>query len=124
MNANQKVRQAVVMGQLPKIKTLTCVDCGAQAAHYHHHNGYEPEHWLDVVPLCRTCHGIRHRGNKVRNPINNFIRLAATPEDKRLLERLAKRSGNMSQSAMVRRLIREEAIRAGLLVETSEPLQA
>lgn len=56
--------------------------------------------------------------------LTSWISLAATQEDKTLLERLAKRSGNMSQSAMVRRLIREEAIRAGLLVETSEPLTA
>ena len=54
--------------------------------------------------------------------LTTWISLAATPEDKQLLERLAKRGGNMSQSAMVRRLIREEAIRCGLLVQDNEPL--
>lgn len=56
--------------------------------------------------------------------LTTWISLAATPEDKQLLERLAKRGGNMSQSAMVRRLIREEAIRRGLLVQDNEPIQA
>ncbi len=33
----------------------TCA-CGNKAAHYHHHLGYEPEHHLDVIPVCRACH--------------------------------------------------------------------
>lgn len=34
-----------------------CHYCPAQAKQYHHHNGYEPEHYLDVVPICIKCHG-------------------------------------------------------------------
>lgn len=54
--------------------------------------------------------------------LTTWISLAATQEDKQLLERLAKQDGNMSQSAMVRRLIRAEALRRGLLVQDNEPL--
>lgn len=41
---------------LPQVSTQTCAECGATAADYHHYLGYEPEHWLDVTPLCRKCH--------------------------------------------------------------------
>lgn len=47
----------------------------------------------------------------------NFITLAATPDDKLLLFKLAKRNGDMSQSAMVRKLIRDEAIRQGITLD-------
>ena len=38
-----------------------CLRCGAQPAQAHHHNGYEPEHRLDVVWLCSVHHGEAHR---------------------------------------------------------------
>ena len=47
----------------------------------------------------------------------NFITLAATPEDKALLAAIAKQDGNSSQSAVVRRLIREEAKRRSITGE-------
>ncbi len=53
--ARWKVNNAVRDGKLPRIKTLLCA-CGKQAQQYHHHNGYAPEHALDVVPMCRPCH--------------------------------------------------------------------
>ena len=28
----------------------------------HYYLGYEPEHWFDVIPLCRRCHVIEHVG--------------------------------------------------------------
>ena len=39
-----------------------CEACGVEtnALHAHHHNGYEPEHWLDVQWLCPVCHNIAH----------------------------------------------------------------
>ncbi len=33
-----------------------CANCGKQAEQWHHHNGYEKDHWLDVTPLCIPCH--------------------------------------------------------------------
>ncbi len=47
----------------------------------------------------------------------NFITLAATPEDKALLAAIAKQDGNASQSATVRKLIRDEAKRRGIEAE-------
>jgi hypothetical protein len=45
---------------IPPSSAVTCVDCrGDQALHWHHES-YEPEVWLDVVPLCAACHKQRH----------------------------------------------------------------
>lgn len=47
-----------------KLKKLPCCDCGSvDRISAHHHNGYEKDHWLDVVWLCSECHGKRHRSN-------------------------------------------------------------
>lgn len=57
-NAHQAVKRAIETGKLPPIDSVICADCGeAQAEEYHHTNGYEKEHWLDVTPLCLACHG-------------------------------------------------------------------
>ena len=54
-----KARNAVMYGiqtrKLPQPDSLNC-PCGKQAQEYHHHKGYAREHWLDVIPLCRSCH--------------------------------------------------------------------
>ena len=34
--------------------------CDKRAEHWHHFNGYNIAHWLDVEPLCHRCHGQRH----------------------------------------------------------------
>lgn len=47
---------AVKTGRLPRPNTLQCHYCPAQAEQYHHRLGYAPEHWFDVVPICRKCH--------------------------------------------------------------------
>jgi len=57
--AAHTVHYAVTKGDLPNAASCACVDCSAQAEEYHHES-YKPEHWLDVVPLCRRCHMIRH----------------------------------------------------------------
>lgn len=56
--ARNKVNNSVAKGLIPSVKTLRCYDCGNHATDYHHHLGYEPQHWLDVIPLCRKCHAI------------------------------------------------------------------
>lgn len=58
--AGSALNYAIRRGKLPKVSTLICTDCGSPACHYHHHLGYEKEHWLDVIPLCRGCHRRRH----------------------------------------------------------------
>lgn len=52
---------AIKEGKIPKASSLIC-RCGNPAKEYHHHNGYSAGKELDVVPLCRTCHGQEHRG--------------------------------------------------------------
>lgn len=54
--AHVAVRMAVDRGDLPRANTLKCVRCGRPAQDYHHHKGYDQEHWLDVIPTCKRCH--------------------------------------------------------------------
>ena len=58
-NAKKAVRYAVKTGRLAPASACECNDCGKPAQHLHHHS-YEVEHRLDVVPLCASCHRIRH----------------------------------------------------------------
>lgn len=60
--AHKAVFAAIRQGQLPAVKECQCTKCGKQAAEYHHHRGYEPEHYLDVIPLCKSCHRLEHVG--------------------------------------------------------------
>jgi len=53
--ARKAVREAIRDGRLPRPNSLQC-SCGEPTKHYHHHKGYAPKFWLDVVPLCRKCH--------------------------------------------------------------------
>lgn len=55
INARKAVNEAIKVGKLPRPDSLQC-SCGEQAEAYHHHKGYEQEHWLDVVPVCILCH--------------------------------------------------------------------
>lgn len=54
--AHHAVNHAIRAGRLLRPNTLQCHYCPAQAKQYHHWHGYEPEHWLDVVPVCIPCH--------------------------------------------------------------------
>ena len=55
--AHDMVRSAVRRGDLPRVSTCDCVDCGVQAADYHHEDYSKP---LEVEPLCKKCHKKRH----------------------------------------------------------------
>lgn len=54
--AKSIVKYAVSIGKLPRPDTRLCHYCPKPAQQYHHHKGYAPEHWLDVVPVCIPCH--------------------------------------------------------------------
>lgn len=58
--AHVAVKLAIYAGKLAPASERTCDRCGAPAAMYHHHS-YEEQYRLDVVPLCRICHGKEHR---------------------------------------------------------------
>lgn len=55
IKARTEVKKAIINNKLPHPTTLQC-SCGEQAQQYHHHKGYSPEYWLDVVPICIKCH--------------------------------------------------------------------
>ena len=53
--ARSAVNTAVRAGVMERPDS--CPSCGRKVrVHGHHHNGYEKEHWLDVVWLCARCH--------------------------------------------------------------------
>lgn len=58
----------------------------------------------------------------VNEPKTEWIRLVASPTDKATLEAISAQSGDDNMSATVRRLIRQEARRMGImiLIDTSE----
>lgn len=56
--ATAEVAHAIRRGELPKVSTLSCVDCGKPATDYDHRDYNKP---LDVQPVCRSC-------NKLRGP--------------------------------------------------------
>lgn len=65
--ARAAVYRAVRAGKMPPVNSLTCQECGNPATGYHHHNGYDKEHWLDVIPLCTACHIKAHGGRYTRD---------------------------------------------------------
>lgn len=58
--AHRAVNDAVRKGDIPHISNQSCIQCGQRALDYHHHKGYSPEHWLNVIPVCRNCHKAMH----------------------------------------------------------------
>lgn len=62
--ARNAVTHEVEAGRMNNIKTLKCGGCGNGADHYHHHAGYDKKNWLNVAPLCITCHNLAHEGDK------------------------------------------------------------
>jgi hypothetical protein len=59
-SAHVIVNSAVRRGDLPRVSTCDCVDCGIQAAEYHHEDYSKP---LEVEPLCKKCHIKRHNSD-------------------------------------------------------------
>jgi hypothetical protein len=57
--AHEALTYAVKTGKLPAVQSQKCSVCkNKQAQEYHHHRGYDKEHWLDVIPVCSKCHKI------------------------------------------------------------------
>lgn len=54
--AQMRVYTAVRRGDLPRVKTLKCVDCGKPAHCYDHRDYSRP---LDVDPVCKKCNALR-----------------------------------------------------------------
>jgi hypothetical protein len=56
IKARALVNQRVRFGRIPKASSLPCSECGNEASHYHHYNGYAFENRYDVKPVCVKCH--------------------------------------------------------------------
>jgi len=55
IQAGTAVMHAIQNGKM--IKPSVCEVCGCEHYYIHgHHESYEPEHWLDVVWVCPSCH--------------------------------------------------------------------
>jgi len=75
--ANSAVTCAINRGDMFKAAKFDCVECGRQAAEYHHDQGYEKEHWLDVVPLCVPCHKRIHLKSENGTSVNEHLTSAS-----------------------------------------------
>jgi hypothetical protein len=65
--ATNAVKREVAAG-MPRPDVYGCVRCYSQPATlYHHREGYDPAHELDVEPLCRSCHRLVH--HKLDQPL-------------------------------------------------------
>lgn len=61
--AHAAVATAVRNGDLQPATSVACeAGCGRMAQCWHHHS-YKPEHRLDVIGLCRSCHLKVHWGS-------------------------------------------------------------
>jgi len=54
--AGRAVNHAIEAGKMARPDTRLCHSCTKPAQEYHHWRGYDPEHYLDVVPVCKKCH--------------------------------------------------------------------
>jgi hypothetical protein len=57
IKARVAVREAIKKGE---IERLPCQKCGESKVQAHHHNGYNREHWLDIIWLCQEHHTQAH----------------------------------------------------------------
>ena len=55
VKARLAISHEIAQGRMQSAKTQFCAHCGNKAEYWHHHRGYEAEHRLDVIALCRHC---------------------------------------------------------------------
>lgn len=67
--AHDKVNGEIRSGRLEKPTTFKCVYCDSQAEQYHHHNGYDENHWFDIIPVCKICHIKIHKTNRQKSQV-------------------------------------------------------
>lgn len=59
LKARKHLNDAIYAGKFPPAKNFPCFFSGPECSikmDYHHFKGYSPEHYFDVVPLCRRHH--------------------------------------------------------------------
>jgi len=85
--ARQATAAAIDRGELVR---QPCGICGAEPTQAHHHRGYAPEHWFDVIWLCRAHHYEAHRKLSPPPPVDvtESWRTRQRYTDAELIERL------------------------------------
>ena len=56
----QMTAAAIRRGEIPPISDRECERCGQWAEEYHHCSYTDPDSYLDVMPLCVSCHNAVH----------------------------------------------------------------
>jgi len=64
VQAGDAVHEAIKRKEILPARKCKCVDCGKKAMDLHHES-YAQDQWLVVVPLCRSCHKLRHMSSRV-----------------------------------------------------------
>ena len=81
IEASNAVGRAIRRGALADPKTLLCLDCGVPAQVYDHYLGYDPEHWLDVQPVCIRDNAKRAQAKRTRQAVLLTAVLARIPDE-------------------------------------------
>jgi hypothetical protein len=69
--ARSIVSKAVQLGLMPKVRSLSCTDCGQPATGYDHRDYRKP---LDVEPVCHGCNVYRGSALPVEDAdVDNLI---------------------------------------------------
>lgn len=61
IKARSALNEAVRSGKINRPRTCSTPGCGNSNVTAHHHNGYDREHWFDVIWLCLICHKAAER---------------------------------------------------------------
>lgn len=77
VRARAAVNNAVQEGKILPASAYPCTGCRGRAIDYHHHLGYEPSHWLDVLPYCKRCHEATHHQQAGTTPDSQALPPAA-----------------------------------------------
>lgn len=66
----------------------------------------------------------KHGGNMDKKPYNKWVRVLITSADKTVLRQISEFNGSMSEASTVRRLIRDEGRRLGLLSSSPDAIDS
>lgn len=93
VRAQAAVSKAMLAGELPR--PTRCEACGREARQrdpeashsdgraadvVNHHWSYQPQHWLDVIPMCRSCHRSMHAGSLPEPRTGRLYRRGPDPQ--------------------------------------------
>ena len=62
--AHGAIARSMKRGDFPRAHDFYCHYCHRRANVWHHHKGYDPDHWFSVIPVCHKCHAQIHHGSR------------------------------------------------------------